>query len=365
MRKLALLIGAVGLAVGPASVSSWASSPFGNYAYVDPESGTDSSNCGGTSLANPSTGPCQSVNQALNNLVIVGNQGANIFILKGGLFGPIYITGKTRIIGPEDRTAQIYWSASTLPGCISAPAGSCNGSAPATYAVDIEAGANKPVQLKNIVIHAGQGTNAALHVGSAAALALQNVTLNGGEGTIPEVMLVAPSQGSEFELYMSQVELGLTNSGGGLSIAPSGATPVTVSINNSEILYALFGVQVNATSLTAGSNIAMTIDNTQFMAFTNSAVSIAAPSDDSTVSVALARSNIINSSGAALKINGSGASASLFETLITHNGTGVNLVNGGTGLSYQNNQISNNGTNCEVSSSSTPCSSALTSISQD
>jgi hypothetical protein len=138
-----------------------------------------------------------------------------------------------------------------------------------------------------------------------------------------------------------------------------------VSINNSEILYALFGVQVNATSLTAGSNIAMTIDNTQFMAFTNSAVSIAAPSDDSTVSVALARSNIINSSGAALKINGSGASASLFETLITHNGTGVNLVNGGTGLSYQNNQISNNGTNCEVSSSSTPCSSALTSISQD
>jgi len=365
MRKLALLIGAVGLTVGMASVSCWASSPFGNYAYVDPESGTDSANCGGTSLANPSVGPCQTLNQALNNLVIVGNEGANIFILKGGLFGPIYITGKLNIYGPEDRSAQIYWYTSTLPGCISAPAGSCNGSAPATYAVDIEAGANKPVQLKNIIIHNGQGTNGALHVGSAAALALQKVTINGGEGTIPEVMLVAPSQGSEFELYMSQVEVGLSSSGGGLSIAPSGATPVTVSINNSEIGYALFGVQVNATSLTTGSNIAMTIDNTQFFAFTNSAVSITAPSDGSTASIALARSNIINTNGAALKINGSGASASLYETLVTHNNAGVNLVNGGTGSSYQNNQISNNGTNCEVSGASMPCSTALTSQSQD
>jgi hypothetical protein len=178
-------------------------------------------------------------------------------------------------------------------------------------------------------------------------------------------MLVDSSQGSQLQLYFNRVDAAFNSSGGAISITPSGNTPVSANINNSEIHNAAFGIQAVASSLTGGATIAMAIDDTQFFSFNNSAVNIAAPAPGDGASVSFVRSNIINTGGAALKINGAGASASLYETVITHNSAGVNLVNSGTGSSYQNNQISNNGTNCEVSGASTPCSTALASQSQD
>jgi hypothetical protein len=357
MRKLASLIGTVALAVGLGTGSSWG---FGFFAYVDAENGTDSATCGGSSLANPSTGPCASLDAALNTI----NSGGTIFITKGGEYAPIYLSAPVSIIGPEDRSAVIEW-ANIQPGCVGGALGSCNGHANAVYAVDVEAGSGNSVKLKNVTIHNNTGTGAALHVGTAANVSMTKVSLRAGSVSPAELMLVDSSQGSQLQLYLNQVDAGFNSSGGGIVIAPSGNTPVSVSLNNSEIHNATFGVQANACSLTASSNIAMTIDNTQFFSFNNSAISILAPSGDGSASITLARSNIINTGGAALKINGSGASASLYATVITQNGTGVNLVSGGIGSSYQNSVISNNGTNCEVSGASTPCSSALTSQPQN
>jgi hypothetical protein len=357
MRKLASLIGTVALAVGLGTGSSWG---FGFFAYVDAENGTDSATCGGSSLANPSTGPCASLDAALGTV----NSGGTIFIIKGGEFPPIYLTAPVSIIGPEDRSAVIEW-ANIQPGCIGGAQGSCNGHANAVYAVDVEAGPGNSVKLKNVTIHNNTGTSAALHVGAAANVSMTNVSLRAGSVSPPQLMLVDSSQGSQLQLYFNRVDAAFNSSGGAISISPSGNTPVSANINNSEIHNAAFGIQVVATSLTGGATIAMAIDDTQFFSFNNSAVNIAAPALGDGASVRFVRSNIINTGGAALKINGAGASASLYETVITHNSAGVNLVNSGTGSSYQNNQISNNGTNCEVSGASTPCSTALASQSQN
>ena len=90
--------------------------------------------------------------------------------------------------GREDRSAVITWTASTLPGCIGGAPGTCNGSANAVNAVDVEAGASNTVKLKNIIVNGGSSTNPALHVGTAFNMSMTQVTLRGGSGTIPEIM---------------------------------------------------------------------------------------------------------------------------------------------------------------------------------
>jgi hypothetical protein len=342
MGKLALLIGTAVLAVCMASASSWASLP-GNTAYVDPESGTDSATCGGQSLADPSTGPCATLNQALANIT----SGGNIFIQKGGVFGPVFLSGQVSIAGPEDRSAVITWTASTLPGCIGGAPGTCNGSANAVNAVDVEAGASNTVKLKNIIVNGGSSTNPALHVGTAFNMSMTQVTLRGGSGTIPEMMLVDSSQGSQLQLYMKKCDVGFSSTGGAILIAPSGSTPVSVTILHSEVHNALFGVKADATGLTAPNNIQIGIDGSGFAYFNNAAVTaktLASPGGGG-AHFALARSIVGFGAGQGLNINGSNAVATLFEDVITNNNIGVAISNGGTVFGFGNSEIFANGIN--------------------
>ena len=360
MRKLALLIGTAGLAVVLGAASSWAiTGVVSNTAFVDPEYGVDSSSCGGELLANAATGPCQTLAGALHNIA----PGGEIYITKPGIFQPIYLTGSITITGPAGEPAVIEWVGGNIPECIGGI--NCNGNANANYAVEIAAGTSDTIKLKNVVITNAGGTNGALHIKSAFNVSLDHVLIRGGSGTIPQMVLVDSSQGSQLQLFLYDTDVGFSSSGGGIVIAPSGSTPVSASISNSQIHNALVGVQAIATSLTAGSNIAMTVDDAQFFSFNNSAVSVVAPSAGATASVALARSNIINTGGAALKINGAGASASLFATVITHNNTGTNILNGGLIYSFQNSQVFYNGANCEVGGTSYPCGDTFNLVPQD
>jgi len=155
MRGLGIIVGSAGLILGLGTASSWATGPSlpNNTAYVDGEFGTDSSTCGnallGASFADTATGPCQTLNQALANLPTTGG---NVFIVRGGQFGPIILTAGVSINGPDDRSAVITWNPSTVPGCLGALPPSCNGGASATYAVDIQAGSTNTVKLKNVII---------------------------------------------------------------------------------------------------------------------------------------------------------------------------------------------------------------------
>jgi len=65
MKKAVLIIASV-LTLGAGLASSASAVSLPQY-FVDPENGADSATCGGSSLANPATGPCQSLNQAMQN----------------------------------------------------------------------------------------------------------------------------------------------------------------------------------------------------------------------------------------------------------------------------------------------------------
>ena len=122
---------------------------------------------------------------------------------------------------------------------------------------------------------------------------------------------------------------------------------------------AVFGLQANAGSLTGNANIQIIVDSTQFFSFNNSAISINAPSASNTAQFLVLRTDIVNTGGAGIKLNGVGAELVIYETAILGNASGVNIVNGGTMATYQNNVIVGNGVECSVSSVNTPCSSAL------
>jgi hypothetical protein len=360
MRKLTLLLGIVVLAVGSWTTPLWAAGSLPSV-FVDPESGADSATCGGASLATAATGPCLTLNQGLTNAAT----GATIYIMKPGVFGPVVLGTQIFIIGPPGGHATIQWAA-TLPGCVAEVPGSCNSGANASYAVEIKT----DVRLQNILIDNATGTHGAMHIGLAADVFLNDVILRGGSTQFAgQLMLIDSSQGQPMQLYLDGCDFGFAQSnngvgGGGIVVAPTGNTPVTMSLNHSKVHHTTFGLQVNAGGLTGGAGIAIDVDNTQLSYFSNSAISMTAASAATPVNVIVSRSNLFNTGGAAIKANGAGAAVSLYASSIVRNSAGVNLANGATVFTSQNNDIALNGTNCEVSGVATPCSSALTAMSQ-
>jgi len=357
----------VAIAAGLGNAPSWAlqvgSGIVDNTVFVDPEFGSDSASCGGDDLwgnGSPvqgnyqSTGPCQSLNQALANLP---SSGGNVIITRPGVFGPIILTAGVSITGPEP-SAIIDWRTDTVPGCLTGV--SCNGGGGATYAVDIQA-PGATVKFKNLIINANGGATAAVHVGSATGVSFTATSLRCGSGSsVPEMLLVDSSQGSQLQLYVHNSDFAFCQGGGGVVLSPTGATPIRMDFNNSEVHNAVFGLQANASELTgSGNNILIIVESTQFFSFNNSAISVTAPSASNQGNFLVTRSDIGNTGGAGIKLNGAGAQSAIYEAAILGNPTGINLVNGASMATYQNNVLIGNNNNCEVSNVPTPCSSAL------
>ena len=302
--------------------------------YVNPEVGADAGAC-------PQTAPCQTLNYALAQ----APGGGTIDIEAGGVFGPIYITQPITINGPDDGSASIVWS-STKPGCVAAAAGTCNGNANATYAVEIAAGAANTaiIALSNILIDNGTGANGAVHIASAFNVSFNNAVLRGGSGAIAQIMLVDSSQGSQLQLFFSHCDIGFSSSGGGILVAPTSTTSVNAMFQHGEVHNGLFGLTFDASGLAPGSNIQAVVDQTKMFSFTNIAVTTNAASGGS-AKVLLSRSTIENAGGSAFNVNGANAVGLLFRNSITGNQVGVGVSNGGTVYSYSNNDIFGNGTN--------------------
>jgi hypothetical protein len=361
MSKLAFLIGTAAVAVCMASAPSWAAL-VDNTAYVDPEYGTDSATCGnqllGPGFTDTATGPCATLNQALQNLPATGGL---IIVMGSGTFGPIYLTAPVAINAPSGKI-NIDWQSATTPGCVHGAPGSCNGGAAATYAVDIEAAAaTATVKLRNVLINANGGSAAALHIGTAFGVSLNDVALRCGPGSsTPEMMLVDSSQGSQLQIYLHNSDVAFCSGGGGIVLAPTGATPVRLNSNHAEVHNATFGLQANSTGLTGTANIAVLLDDTQFFSFNNSAVSLVSSSGSNGSIVSITRSAILNTGGAALKANGVGAGGLLYESVILGNSSGVNVLNGAGVATYQNNEFAGNGNDCESNSVPAACSTVLT-----
>jgi hypothetical protein len=331
MRKLALLVSVVTVAFVAGTASSWAKN-----LYVDPEDGTDTSNttCG-QSLATPSTGPCATLNNALANAAT----NDSIFIEKGGSFGPIYLSSAISISGPADNSAVIAYSAGTA-GCIGG-----SGCPAASYGVEIQAPNTDTIKLKNLIISNGGGSNGAVHIGNAFGVSFKGVAVRGGNGAIPQMVLANPtttnSSGGPVQLYFANCDIAFSATGGGLLVQPT--APVSVLFQGGEVHNALFGVKFDSSSMSAGQNIAVGIDNTQFFSFQNSAVTARGPSGGN-VHLLLARSSIVNTGSTAFNVNGANAVGILFEDAITGNAIGVGIGGGATVFGFGNSEIFGNGT---------------------
>ena len=352
MRKLALFVGslAIALAVGAGSSSAV---PF-NVVYVDAYQGFDSATCGAAPQSPGTTAPCATLNQALAN----SSAGGQIVIVHGNAFGPIYLTGSIAIVGPADSSFEII-NSGAAPGCIGAAAGTC--AASTTAGVEIAAGPNDTIKLKDVIISGGSAGTNALKVHSAFGVALTGVKLRGGSSpNLTSMMLVDSSQGSQLQFYLHNSDIAFSAVGGAIVLTPTGATPVRMNFNNSEVHNAAFGLQAISTGLTGTANIQVLVDSTQFFSFNNSAIAMASSASANGAAVSLTRSAITNTGGAALKANGAGAGGILYESAIIGNAVAVNVVNGAGVFSYQNNEILFNGVNCEVNSAATACSTALT-----
>ena len=300
--------------------------------YVDPERGADSGQC-------PQTAPCATLNYALSQ----APSGGTINIVRGGTFGPIYIAQPIIINGPADGSAAIAWS-SAQPGCVGGLAGSCNGNANANYAVEIAATESSAVQLNNLVIDNGAGTNGAMRVASASSVSLSGSVLNGGTGAIGQMVLVDTSQGAMMELFFANCDVGFSTSGGGIFVAPGGATPVYVSFEGGEVHDGMFGLKFDASALSPGSGIEASIDRTELFSFTNSGVT-AKSTGDGSANVLLARSTIQNTGSSAFNVFGANAVGQLFKDTVTGNAVGVAVGGGATAYSHGNNEIFGNSTN--------------------
>jgi hypothetical protein len=352
MRKILLLVAAAFVATSFGTAASWAA---GNNWYVDPESGTDSSTCGGESLINAeptlnaaTTGPCQSLNQALAN----ATAGDSIFIEKGGTFGPILLNGNIAINGPADQSAVIEWVPSTAAGCIGATSCTVDGTASTapTYAIEMGSNTGATIKLKNVIISAGATASAgAVKVGNIFGVAFKNVAIRGGSATLTngQMVTVTPSSlnssSGPVQLYFANTDIGFSPNGGGLYIEPTVA--VSMLFQNSEVHNANFGIKADASSLASGSNIQIAIDSTEFFSFNGSAVTAKSVTSGGGSHVLLARSSIVNTGGSAFNINGPGSFGVLFESAISSNQTGVAISNNGGVTGFGTSEIFGNTNN--------------------
>ena len=170
-------------------------------------------------------------------------------------------------------------------------------------------------------------------------------------------MTATPSAGT-LQLYIHNCDIAFSKTMGDVLLQPTGSANASVEFSGGEIHHAVYGLQINATSTTG--SLAGAFDTTQFFSFNNSAVSVAA-TGAGLAHIVFSRSTIVNTGGAALKVNGANALAEIYEDVFTGDGSGMNIVGGAQVVGFGNSAIYGNGTNCLVGGVPTACSTAITS----
>jgi hypothetical protein len=348
MRKLELFTGSLAIALAAGAGSSSAL-PF-NVVFVDAYQGFDSATCGAAPQSPGTTAPCATLNQALQNSVA----GGSIVVVHGNAFGPIYLTGSIAISGPPDNSLQIV-NSGAAPGCIGAAPGTC--AATTTAGIEINAALTDQIKLKNLIASAGSSGSAAILIDAAGGVSMTGVVGRGGSSTGTGAIVTATPSAGTLQLYIHNCDIAFSKTMGGILLQPTGSANASVEFSGGELHHAVYGLQINAASTTG--SLAGAFDSTQFFSFNNSAVSVLANSTG-LAHVVFSRSTIVNTGGAALKVNGANAQAEIYEDVFTGDGSGVNVVGGAQVVGFGNSAIFGNGVNCLVGGAPTACSTAIT-----
>jgi hypothetical protein len=203
--------------------------------------------------------------------------------------------------------------------------------------------------LKNILVSTGNGGIAAIHIANGWNVVLTNVPLRASGTNAAAVALLydqsatAGTGTTPHQLYMHGCDVAFADGSttGGVLIEPTVST--SLNINGGEFHHMKFGIKINDTAISSG-NLSAVVDSTQFFSFNTNAV-VVTGGGTGTVNLSLSRSTVSQTATDGLYVVGTGASALLYEDVITETNIGVALGTGGTVFTFGNNDIFFNGTN--------------------
>jgi hypothetical protein len=220
--------------------------------------------------------------------------------------------------------------------------GNCNGSAAANYAVEIAAPASSAVELNNLVMDNGAGTHGAMHIASAASIAMKGSALRGGTGAAPQLLLMDSSQGSLMQLIFNNCDFGFNAAGGGIFMHSS--SPASLNFSGGQVHDLTLGIKLNATLMSSGSSVNVAIDSTELFGFSTNAIAVVATSGGNATAT-VSRSTISQTGDDAIYVDGAAATALLYNNVITASNTGVQNASSGASVTFGNNDIFSNATN--------------------
>jgi len=288
--------------------------------------------------------------------------GGTVYIQSGGVFGPVYLTGGVTIVGPADRSAVIRFASGTAPGCVSSAPGNC-GAATAAYALEISAASGDAFRLENLTIDNGAGPNGAIKVGNAGNVAMSRVTVLGGTGAAPQIILVAPSASGQLNVAMSQCDVGGSATGGALLVQPQSTADTRLELLDCQLHNAKFGLKLDATGIVSTlRNIQAEANDSDFYSFNGSGVATIGGTNV-LVLATLHHVKVFNAGGFGIQANQINAQVLLDASKITQNATGVNVQSGGQVFTAGNNVIAGNGVDCTLNGGGVNCTpSVLTAL---
>jgi hypothetical protein len=168
-----------------------------------------------------------------------------------------------------------------------------------------------------------------------------NTTLNvGGPGI---GIKIAPPDGTPMSVHILDSVIsgnGLSQSGGGIVVQPTGTGSARVLIERSKVVNNTYGIFANGTGSTGLVSVQVhdtVVSNSKF-----SGISSFASAGHSIVSIVVDHSSSLLNGANGILSQGGNAFVFLSESTVMSNVTGLNPVSGGAIFSYQNNRLTGN-----------------------
>lgn len=288
-----------------------------NFESFVSSTGLDTNNCSTVALA------CRSFGFALTKTF----SGGQITVLNAADYGTANITGAISIINDNSGTATNVSSGSTFGS--------------ATGMIYISAGSTDVVTLRGLVLNGepftgtSGSTVAGVVINNASRVNIENCTILNTPGA---GVFVAP--GVQPATLPTSINVNLQNTtingtGGGMKIASTVATPVTVTIDGSHIVGNTGGgIRIDGSS---GGPVNVAISDSTISQNGGSGLNVV--SNMANVMVNLLRDVIGFNGGAGVQANGASAGIVLNSTALLNNASALSVVAGGRILTYGNNSI--------------------------
>jgi hypothetical protein len=205
------------------------------------------------------------------------------------------------------------------------------------------------VTLRHLTINgfnfdSGSGTIIGINAFNMAALFIEHCHILGWQANTPGIGIkFAPGDGITAKLHVSDSVItnsGLSTSGGGIIVQPSGSGSARVVIERTRIENNTYGMFANGMFSTG--LIVVQIKDSVIANNAVNGISAFTAADHSIASIVVDRSSSLLNGGAGILSQGAPGFVTLSESTVMSNVTGLKSLNGGSIFSYQNNRLIGN-----------------------